>query len=63
MKYVEDNNYSVRKTSRKVVSCMSPWKRVVIDSKGTMRMCINSNDYLGDSEKETIKNFWNNKGC
>ena len=62
MKYVEDNNYSVRKTSRKVVSCMSPWKKVVIDSKGTMRMCINSNDYLGDSEKETIKNFWNNEG-
>lgn len=62
MKYVENNNYSVRKTSRKVVSCMMPWKRIVIDSKGTMRTCINSNDYLGDSEKETIENFWNNEG-
>lgn len=33
-----------------------------MDSKGTMRMCINSNDYLGDSEKETIETFWNNEG-
>ena len=62
MKYVEGNNYSVRKTVNKMVSCESPWKRIVMDSKGTMRMCINSNDYLGDSEKETIEGFWNNKG-
>lgn len=62
MKYVEDNNYSVRKTANKIINCESPWKRIVMDSKGTMRMCINSNDYLGDSEKETIETFWNNEG-
>ena len=62
MKYVEGNNYSVTKARGKVVGCAMPWKKIVIDSKGTMRTCINSNDYLGDSNKETIKDFWNNKG-
>ena len=34
----------------------------MIDSKGPIRTCVNCNDWLGDSSKQTIGEFWNGEG-
>ena len=57
--FVKNNKYNLLKTDRKIMECVTPWTQIVIDSKGPMRPCVNCNDWLGDSSKQTIKEFWN----
>ncbi len=61
LKFVKDGKYDVVKTTGNVMRCVVPWKLVVLDSKGPMRACANSNDWLGDSRKQTISEFWNSE--
>lgn len=61
LKFVKDGKYDIVKTTGNVMRCVIPWKLVVLDSKGPMRACANSNDWLGDSRKQTISEFWNSE--
>lgn len=65
----KDNNLNVVKSpkelsfyhlkNRKRMGCTVPWKMLVIDSKGPIRPCVNCNDWIGDSTKQSIDEFWN----
>lgn len=55
-------NTDLIETKQKINRCIAPWKVVVIDSKGPIRTCVNCNDWLGDSSKQTIGEFWNGEG-
>lgn len=61
LKVVKDGKYDLIKTTGNVMRCVIPWKLVVLDSKGLMRACANSNDWLGNSKKQTISEFWNSE--
>ena len=65
LKFIKDNKVTdliARKTTKIEGHCSFPWISVVIDSKGPMRLCVNCNDWLGDSNKQTINEFWNCEG-
>lgn len=61
LKFAKKGKYDFIKTTGNVMRCVIPWKLVVLDSKGPMRVCANSNDWLGDSKKQTINEFWNSE--
>ena len=61
LRTVKDDNYDLIKTNYNIVKCVAPWRRVVLDSKGPMRTCVSSNDWLGNSKDQTITEFWNSK--
>ncbi len=59
LNFVRNNNRDLINTDRKSIKCIAPWRTVVLDSKGPMRTCASCNDWIGDSTKQTIKEFWN----
>lgn len=62
LNFVENGKNDLIKTNRNVIECVAPWKVIVLDSKGPMRTCVNCNDWLGDSKKQSINEFWNGNG-
>ena len=62
VKFAKEGNYKLTKSPYKFLRCIGPYKNLVIDSKGPMRPCVNCHDWLGDSSKQTINEFWNCEG-
>lgn len=61
-KFVKDNNYGlIKQQEEKVIKCTAPWTQIVIDAKGPMRTCVNCNDWIGDSQNQTLSEFWNSE--
>lgn len=61
--FVKNKQYShMMKNENGLMECVHPWKQVIIDSRGPMRMCVNSNDWLADSTNQSIHDFWNCEG-
>jgi MoaA/NifB/PqqE/SkfB family radical SAM enzyme len=58
LKTISNNEFNLCKADFK---CSYPWKRVLIDQRGPIRPCERCSDWLGDTNKQTIKEFWNSK--
>ena len=59
--FVKNNNYHLLKKYN-TIKCFEPYRDIVLDSKGPMRPCVNCHDWLGDSSKLSINDFWNCEG-
>lgn len=61
-KFAKKENYGmIHQPNENIIKCTAPWTKIVIDAKGPMRTCVNCNDWLGDSEKQTLSEFWNSE--
>ena len=61
VKFVKNNNYHLVKKYNSI-KCFEPYRDIVLDSKGPMRPCVGCHDWLGDSSKLSINDFWNCEG-
>jgi MoaA/NifB/PqqE/SkfB family radical SAM enzyme len=61
VKFVKNNNYHLVKKHNSI-KCFEPYRDIVLDSKGPMRPCVGCHDWLEDSSKLSINDFWNCEG-